>query len=130
MISRRIALATSFAAILFAGSASFAADQKAYSDAAFAAARDAGKPILIDITASWCPTCKAQRPILGELAARPEFKDLVVLEVDFDNQVDVVKKFGAQHQSTLITFKGSKETSRSVGNTNRDAIAKQLGSAI
>ena len=50
--------------------------------------------------------------------------------VDFDNQVDVVKKFGAQHQSTLITFKGAAETSRSVGNTNREAIAKQLGSAI
>ena len=84
-----------------------AAEQKPYTDAAFAEASKAGKPILIDITASWCPTCKAQKPILGELTAKPEFKNLVVLEVDFDNQSDVVKKFGARQQSTLITFKGA-----------------------
>ncbi|XSC44895.1 TlpA family protein disulfide reductase [Bradyrhizobium sp. RDT10] len=34
---------------------------------AFQQAQAAGKPILIDVTAPWCPTCKVQRPIVQEI---------------------------------------------------------------
>lgn len=129
MLSRRLALASLFALALGTGSG-FAGETKAYSDAAFGAAQAAGKPILVDVTASWCPTCKAQRPIIGALAAKPEFKDLVILEVDFDTQTDALKKFGVRNQSTLITFRGKTETSRTVGSTNPDAIAQQLATVL
>jgi hypothetical protein len=46
--------------------------------------------------------------------------------VDFDSQKDAVKAFGARMQSTLITFKGSLETGRSVGDTNPGSIAALL----
>lgn len=128
MMTRRFLFASAVAAILAAPVS--AAEFKPYTPAAFDAAKKAGKPILVDITAPWCPTCKAQKPILSELSAKPEFKDLVVLEVDFDNQTDVVRGFNARSQSTLITFKGAKETSRTVGETRKDAIAAQLNSAI
>ncbi|MBY0611612.1 MAG: thioredoxin family protein [Beijerinckiaceae bacterium] len=128
MMTRRFLFASAVAA-MFAAPVS-AAEFKPYTPAAFDAAKKAGKPILVEITAPWCPTCKAQKPILNELSAKPEFKDLVVLEVDFDNQTDVVRGFNARSQSTLITFKGAKETSRTVGETRKDAIAAQLNSAI
>ena len=67
----------------------------AYSPAAFEAAQKAGKPILIHITAPWCTTCAAQKPILAKLEADPRFKDLQVFDVDFDSRKDVVKRFGA-----------------------------------
>lgn len=130
MISRRSLFAYALLAVSFAASSASAADFKPYTAAAFDAAQKSGKPILVDITASWCPTCKAQKPILSELTAKPEFKDMVVLEVDFDNQTDVVRGFNARAQSTLITFKGGKETARTVGETRKDAIAAQLNSAI
>ena len=38
----------------------------------FAAAQNASNPILVEITASWCPTCKAQKPILNKLESDPE----------------------------------------------------------
>jgi hypothetical protein len=46
--------------------------------------------------------------------AERKFKNLVYFVVDFDNQKDAVKFFGARMQSTLIAFKGATETGRSV----------------
>jgi cytochrome c-type biogenesis protein len=65
---------------------------------AFQSSQAAGKAILVDITAPWCPTCKQQRPIVEEIKERP---DLVVCKVDFDTAKDVLKRFRVQYQSTL-----------------------------
>lgn len=96
----------------------------------FAAAQQAGRPILVDIRASWCPVCAAQQPIIEKLTADPAYKDLLIFRVDFDSQKDVVRGFGARSQSTLIAFHGPVETSRSVGDTDTDSIAKLLHSAL
>ena len=97
-------------------------DAKAFDAKAFADAQKAGRPILIAIHASWCPTCKAQAPILSELRADPKFRNLAYFVIDFDSQKDLVNRFGARMQSTLIAFKGEKEQGRSVGDTKRDSI--------
>jgi thiol-disulfide isomerase/thioredoxin len=107
-----------------------AAEVVPYTPGAFAAAQKAGDPILVEITASWCPTCKAQKPILSKFESDPKFKDLKVFDVDFDSQKDVVRSFKATMQSTLITFKGDRETARSVGDTNQDSIGALLEKAI
>ncbi len=83
---------------------------------AFQTAQAAGKSILVDVTASWCPTCKQQKPIVQEI--EKEHPDLVVYDVDFDSAKDVLKQFRVQYQSTLIVFKGSKEVARSTGETD------------
>jgi len=98
--------------------------------AAFAAAQAAGKPILVEVTAPWCPTCKAQKPIISGLAAKPKFKDLVVFQIDFDSQKELLKKFDVFMQSTLIVFKGAKETGRSTGDTNPGSIEALLDKAV
>ncbi|MEH2563146.1 thioredoxin family protein [Bradyrhizobium sp. AZCC 2289] len=103
-----------------------AADKLNYDAKSFAAAQAAGKPILVEIHATWCPTCKAQAPILSDLENQDKFKNLAVFRVDFDSQKDAVRAFGARVQSTLITFKGSVETGRSVGDTNPSSIAALL----
>lgn len=93
---------------------------------AFQASQAAGKSILIDVTAPWCPTCKQQKPIVQEI--EKEHPNLVVYEVDFDNAKDVLRQFRVQHQSTLIVFKGQKEVARSTGETDpaplRSLVAK------
>jgi thioredoxin 1 len=99
------------------------------SDKAFATAQSAGKSILVDIYATWCPTCKAQEPILADLQKSEKFKDFVVFRVDFDDQKDVVKRFGARSKSTLIVYKGTVEAGRSVGDTRRASIESLLGKA-
>jgi thiol-disulfide isomerase/thioredoxin len=131
MIPHRLLLAIGILAGVMVGSLpAIAADWKTFTQAEFTAAQEAGKPILVDITAPWCPTCRAQKPILEELTAKPEFKDFVVLVVDFDTQKDDVRALKAQRQSTLITFKGAEEMARSVGDTDPATIEAMLKTAL
>jgi thioredoxin 1 len=107
-----------------------AAESKPFVQTAFEAAQKAGKSILVEITAPWCPTCKAQKPILSELLNQSKFKDLQVFEVDFDSRKEVVRSLKAQMQSTLITFRGEQEVGRSIGDTKRDSIEALLDKAL
>ena len=116
--------------MLAASGAVFAAEKVDYSAAAFDTAQKAGTPILVEIHAPWCPTCRAQAPILSQLEGEPKYAGLVVFHVDFDSQKDAVKRFGARMQSTLVTFKGGAETGRSVGDTNPDSIAALLAKTL
>ena len=101
-----------------------------FSAEAFKAAQAAGSPILVEIHADWCPTCKAQNPILDKLTSAAKFSDLKIFRVDFDAQKPVVKEFGAQMQSTLIVFKGKAEQGRSVGDTKEASIAALLDKSL
>jgi thioredoxin 1 len=130
MLSRRSALFTAVAATAVFAAPAFATETEAFTPDAFAAAQKAGRPIFVAIHATWCPTCKAQKPILSELMAEPKFKNLVYFVVDFDSQKDAVNFFGAQMQSTLIAFKGEHETGRSVGDTDRASIAALLNKTL
>jgi thioredoxin 1 len=123
-----------FVAVALAGagviSSAHADTTVAFSEAAFKAAQAAGNPILVEIHAGWCPTCKAQKPIIDRLAENPKFKDLKIFRVDFDTMKAEVKRFGAQMQSTLIVFKGSTEQGRSVGDTKEPSIAALLDKSL
>ena len=130
MLTRRSILIASLVAGAFTMSPVLAETVPTFDAKAFADAQKAGRPILIAIHASWCPTCKAQAPILSELRADPKFKNLAYFVIDFDSQKDLVNRFGARMQSTLIIFKGDKEEGRSVGDTNRDSIYALVGKSI
>lgn len=127
MLRRHLLLA--LLALPLLAPAAQAATEANFSQAAFVAAQKAGQPILIDITATWCPTCAAQKPILDKLAADPAFKTLTIFKVDFDAQKDVVRAMGAQMQSTLIAFHGATETARSTGDTSPSSIRSLVAKA-
>lgn len=131
MLARRtLILAAIVTTILLGVLPASAAEWKPFTQEDFAAAKKDGKSILVDIFAPWCPVCRAQNPILTQLTREPEFKDLVVFKIDFDNQKADVRTLGATSQSTLITFKGEKETGRSVGETNPDKLAALVKGAL
>jgi thiol-disulfide isomerase/thioredoxin len=115
---------------LLGGLAADAAENQKFEPAAFAAAQKDGKSILVHVTAPWCPTCKAQKPILDELTGKPELKDLVVFEIDFDTGGEALKAVNARSQSTLIAYKGETETGRSVGDTKKDSVTALVMSAL
>ena len=95
---------------------------------AFQSAQAAEKAILVDVTASWCPICRRQRPIVEQI--EKEKPDLVVYEVDFDTAKDVLKQFRVQSQSTLIVFHGAKEVARSTGETDPALIRATIAKAF
>lgn len=107
-----------------------AAERQPYDAAALAAAQKAGKSILVHVSAPWCVTCKAQKPILDKLAADPAFKDTVMFELDFDTGGEALKALDTRVQSTLIAYKGEKESGRSVGDTSADGIEALLKTTL
>lgn len=101
----------------------FAGEIRNWDDASFAEAQAAGEPILLHVTAPWCPTCRAQKPVVESLAAAPDNAALVVFDIDFDSQKDVLRRFDVRQQSTLIAFVGDREVGRAVAITSTDAIS-------
>lgn len=128
-------LATAAAALLLAflpdaashfATAATAGGEAPYTQTAFAAAQKAGDPILVHVTAPWCTTCAAQKPIVDALRRQPEFANLRIFDVDFDTQKPLLRKLGVRMQSTLIVYKGASETGRSSGETDPSAIKALL----
>lgn len=107
-----------------------AAETHAFTPAALETAQKAGRSILVEVSAPWCPVCKAQKAILSELMTQPKFADLVILQVDFDSQKDALQMLGVRMQSTLITYKGGQEAGRSTGTTSAAAIEGQLDQSL
>jgi thioredoxin 1 len=110
-IQRTILAAVALLAFSVAGHAA-----QPFDGQSFQQAQAAGKTILVDVTASWCSTCREQRPIVEQI--EKEKPNLVVYEVDYDTAKNVLKLFRVQWQSTLIVFKGTKEIARSIGDTD------------
>lgn len=124
---RRTLLALAVTAGTFVASAGTALAQHVpFTTVAFEAAQAAGRPILVDVYAPWCPTCRAQEPVIERLTSQPAYDDLIVFRVDFDGQKDALRRFGAQRQSTLIAFRGRQETGRNVGVTAYFEIERLL----
>lgn len=131
MLSRRSTLR--LLALACAGgftSPTWAATKRPFAQPEFEAALKSGKPVLIDVSASWCPVCKAQAPILQDLAGQTRFRDLVHLDIDFDTGKAALRSLGVAQQSTLIVFKDGKEVGRSIGDTNRASIEALLARAL
>lgn len=102
------------------------AESLPYTQAAFDTLAKQGKSVLVEVHADWCPTCRAQSPLISDLLKEKELAGITTLRVDFDNQKLVLKTFKARQQSTLIGFKGGKEVGRSVGDTDKRSIKKLL----
>lgn len=122
------ALALSLASGIATGAT--AVERKVFDQAGFQAAQQRGARILVDISATWCPTCKAQAPIIDSLAEQPSNADLIIFSVDFDSQKPTVRELGARSQSTLIAFRGKTETARSVGDTDPASISALVQSTL
>lgn len=117
-----------FLSLMATGSAM--ADTATFTQATFDRLQHEGKPILVAVHADWCPTCRAQAPIIESLIKQKNYKGVTSLRVDFDNQKDVVRAFRVSRQSTLIVFKGGKEVGRSLGDTSPEGIKNLISKAL
>jgi len=132
MISRRRLAVSAFlfaSAILYSAAPADAAEQS-FTPQAFAAAQTAGKSIIVHVYAPWCPTCRAQEPVVRRVEADPKYADVAMFRVDFDGQKSALRTLKANRQSTIIVFKGDKEVGRSVGVTDPGEISALLSKAL
>lgn len=71
------------------------------------------KPVIVDFFATWCGPCKMLSPILESIADTE--KDVKILKVDIDENMDLAQKFGIMSVPTLMLFKDGEEYGREIG---------------
>ena len=101
-----------------------------FTPSALATAQEAGKSIIVDVYAPWCPFCARQQRVLTGLQTDPQFKDIIIFRLDFDHQKEELKAFRANRQSTLIAFHGKNETGRVTWAVSTNTIRKLLESSL
>ena len=106
------------------------ADQLPYTKARLDSALAQGKPVIVDLRADWCPTCKEQKPIVEALMQEPKRKDVALFVADFDKETALKKRLKVTMQSTFIVLKGGKEVGRSTGQTDKAELAGLFDKAL
>lgn len=101
-----------------------------FNQAQFDAARSAGKPVAVVFHADWCPTCRAQAPVLKRLTETPGLAPLTLYVADFDTEKALKKSLHVTQQSTVVVFKGGKEIARSSGDTTEKPLSALLNQAV
>lgn len=131
MLDRRHAvLALGIAGALAALPATAAAPAKPFDKAAFEASLAAGGPVVVQVSAPWCPICRAQKPILAKLRDEPRFAAFELYEIDFDTDKASVRAVKAQLQSTVIVYRGGREIARTVGDREEGWIEELFEKAL
>lgn len=120
-------LSTAFATLLIAFTTqALAGDWKDYSKEGFSRAQASGSLLLVDVYADWCPTCKAQKPILDRIAQAPSLQGVELIRVDFDQHKDFVKEHRIPRQSTILLFSGNQELVRSIAETDEGRLRELI----
>ncbi|MCH1921949.1 thioredoxin family protein, partial [Shewanella sp. A3A] len=72
-------------------------------DAQMTKAKEAGKVVIIDFTASWCGPCRFIAPVFAEYAKK--FPGAVFLKVDVDELKEVAEKYNVEAMPTFLFIK-------------------------
>jgi thioredoxin 1 len=122
MIKRFTSVAIAVAVFTVICVTAFAGEIKPYNEAAFKEATAAGRTILLDFHADWCPVCRKQGPLLQSLVQEDKLKDVAAFKVNYDQEKALKQEFKVTSQSTLIVLKGETVVSRATGVTDMTAI--------
>lgn len=72
------------------------------------------RPIVVDFHAVWCGPCKAQAPVLEQVAN--ELGDRIkVIKIDVDQNNELANRYQIQSVPTLLVFKNGEVKYRQAG---------------
>jgi thioredoxin 1 len=123
-------VAAAFAVLLTTFATLSVSAEVPYNQAQFDAMRAAGKPVAVVFHADWCPTCRAQAPVLKQLTQSQDLKGITLFVANFDTETALKRSLGITKQSTIVVFKDGKESARSTGDTQPDTLRELLRHAI
>jgi len=102
---------------------------KAGWDEEVAAAKAAGKKIVVDFTASWCGPCKMIGPYFVELADSGDYPNLVFVKIDVDENEEVAALLGIQAMPTFKVMDGSGNQTDELVGASKDKLKDLCGKA-
>ncbi len=71
-------------------------------------------PVVVDVTASWCPACRQMEPVIQKLADDLQGK-VKVGKLDSDRNRRLVRELGVDRLPTILFFKRGVVVDRMVG---------------
>lgn len=94
----------------------------------------AGRTVLVDFHATWCPTCVEQGRVLDRLrAGNPAYDrgiDFIVADWDRHRTGDMTDALGVDRRATLVALTKKGEVGRLVGTTQTSQIKDLLDRAL
>jgi thioredoxin-like negative regulator of GroEL len=115
-------------ALAASASLAFALDIQPYLPETLAARQKAGEAVALHFHADWCPTCRAQDKAFNGWKGDATVPGTLLI-VDYDKERELKRQLGVRTQSTVIAYKGGKETGRLAGETDPKALRAVLDSA-
>ena len=97
-----------------------------YDATRFEARNASGEPMLLEIYASWCPTCKAQHKAFEQLVETGNQPPIRAIRVDFDRDTDFRQSLGINYTGALLIFEDGREIARQGGITGPEALTRFL----
>lgn len=83
------------------------------------------KPVVIKVSASWCPPCQQLKPVYHSVAEHMHDK-ITFAQIDIDEFADRDAIESVKSLPTILFFKGGKEVHRTTGFISADQLKKEL----
>ena len=94
---------------------------KTFDGAAFRAAMEEKKTLVVDFWATWCGPCRMLSPVMEKLsdeyAGRAEF-----VKIDVDENPDLAREYGIMSIPCVMVFKGGALAGKNVGFVPQSAM--------
>ncbi len=118
----------------FVAPMAWAADATPYSPEAVQAELAAGKTVVLDFSASWCPSCQAQGRTISALRdENPGYAErLAFFVVDWDTykDTDLAKQYGITRRGALVLLKGDQVVAKTDTHSTKDALKAMFDQAM
>ena len=84
-----------------------------------------GKPVMIDLYATWCNPCKMLAPIFERVEQKAEGR-AVFVKVDIDECPELAERYDVQTVPTIVAIKGGEVVHQSHGIMNEPTMTSLL----
>ncbi len=99
-----------------------------YSPNRFSELMARGEPVLVEVYASWCPTCLLQHRAFENLQETTEAPLIRSVRIDFDRDRDFIEAHGYTSTGLLVIFQRGQVVAEASGLVTAEAIEQFIAS--